>query len=72
MEDIRFVQDSELGVKRIFEDSRPRILSDNESCYISNLFQKFIDDKDKKYVCVTPYYPQSQGKIERYPGYSPD
>ena len=50
----------------ISETNRPRLLSDNGSCYISNEFQKFIDDNDMKHVRGAPYHPQTQGKIERY------
>ena len=50
----------------ISETNRPRLLSDNGSCYISNEFQKFIDDNDMKHVRGAQYHPQSRGKIERY------
>ena len=48
------------------EGNRPRLLSDNGSCYISNEFSKFIDDKKMGHVRGAPYHPQTQGKIERY------
>ena len=53
----------ETGLK---EDNRPRLLSDNGSCYVSNEFSKFIDEQNMAHVRGAPYHPQTQGKIERY------
>jgi transposase InsO family protein len=50
----------------ISEDQRPRLLTDNGSCYISSEFKKFIDEVDLGHVQGAPYHPQTQGKIERY------
>ena len=46
--------------------NRPRLLSDNGSCYVSNEFSKFIHDQKMSHVRGAPYHPQTQGKIERY------
>ena len=46
--------------------NRPRLLSDNGSCYISNDLKKFIKDKEMDHVRGRPNHPQTQGKIERY------
>jgi len=48
------------------ESNRPRLLSDNGSCYVSNEFGKFISDQKMGHVRGAPYHPQTQGKIERY------
>ena len=48
------------------ENNRPRLLSDNGSCYVSNEFKKFISDQHMGHVQGAPYHPQTQGKIERY------
>jgi len=48
------------------EDKRPRLLSDNGSCYVSNEFKKFVKDEKMGHVKGAPYHPQTQGKIERY------
>lgn len=48
------------------EKNRPRILSDNGSCFISNEFTTFINDQKLVHVRGAPYHPQTQGKIERY------
>jgi transposase InsO family protein len=50
----------------ISQDQRPRLLTDNGSCYISGEFKKFIDEVDLGHVQGAPYHPQNQGKIERY------
>ena len=50
----------------IGKDQRPRLLTDNGSCYISGEFKKFIEDVDLGHVQGAPYHPQTQGKIERY------
>jgi transposase InsO family protein len=48
------------------EKQRPRLLSDNGSCYVSQEFKKFISDEEMDHVQGAPYHPQTQGKIERY------
>jgi putative transposase len=50
----------------IDQEQRPRLLTDNGSCYISKEFKKFIEDEDPGHVQGAPYHPQTQGKIERY------
>lgn len=51
------------GLKK---DERPRLLSDNGSCFISAEFQLFVNDELNSHVRGAPYHPQTQGKIERY------
>ena len=48
------------------KDQRPRLLSDNGSCFISSEFQAFVNDELSSHVRGAPYHPQTQGKIERY------
>jgi transposase InsO family protein len=48
------------------ERNRPRLLSDNGSCYISSEFKIFISDKEMGHVRGAPYHPQTQGKVEGY------
>jgi len=50
----------------ISEYNRPRVLSDNRSCYISREFQTFIDDNEMDHVRGVLYHLQTQAKIERY------
>ncbi len=46
--------------------SRPKLLSDNGSCYVSNQLADYLQDLDIKHVRGRPLHPQTQGKIERY------
>lgn len=45
---------------------KPRLLSDNGSCYISNELSEYLDDQDIDHIRGRPCHPQTQGKIERY------
>jgi len=62
---MRSVEDAlqETGLQK---SNRPRLLSDNGSCYVSNEFSTFISNKEMGHVRGAPYHPQTQGKIERY------
>jgi len=45
---------------------KPRLLSDNGSCYISSDLKSFLDKRGITQVHGRPGHPQTQGKIERY------
>jgi transposase InsO family protein/transposase-like protein len=60
------VVEQALQITGLSKDNRPRLLSDNGSCYVSNAFKEFIDQKNMGHVQGAPYHPQTQGKIERY------
>ena len=45
---------------------KPKLLSDNGSCYIANDFKAYLESQDIKHVRGRPNHPQTQGKIERY------
>lgn len=47
-----------------FPEARPRIISDNGLQVIVYDFKAFIRVAGMTYVCMSPYYPQSNGKIE--------
>jgi len=49
-----------------FPDARPRIISDNGPQFISKDFKEFIRVSSMTHVKTSPYYPQSNGKLERY------
>ena len=51
-----------------FPDARPRIISDNGSQYLAREFKEFIRTAAMTHVKTSPYYPQSNGKIERFHG----
>jgi transposase InsO family protein len=49
-----------------FPDARPRIISDNGPQFIAKDFKEFIRISGMTHVKTSPYYPQSNGKLERY------
>jgi transposase InsO family protein len=49
-----------------FPQARPRIISDNGPQFIARDFKEFIRIAGMTHVRTSPYYPQSNGKIERW------
>jgi putative transposase len=49
-----------------YPDARPRIISDNGPQFIARDFKEFIRICGMTHVRISPYYPQSNGKIERW------
>ncbi|MBC8379106.1 MAG: IS3 family transposase [Planctomycetes bacterium] len=49
-----------------FPDAKPRIISDNGPQFIAKDFKEFIKVSGMTHVRTSPYYPQSNGKLERY------
>lgn len=49
-----------------YPDARPRIISDNGPQFIARDFKEFIRVCGMTHVRTSPYYPQSNGKIERW------
>jgi transposase InsO family protein len=49
-----------------FPGVTPRIISDNGPQFIANDFKQFIRICGMTHVRTSPYYPQSNGKIERF------
>jgi putative transposase len=49
-----------------FPDVKPRIISDNGPQFIAKDFKEFIRLCGMTHVKTSPYYPQSNGKIERW------
>ena len=47
----------------IVKDQRPRLLTDNGSCYISGEFKKFIEEVDLGHVQGAPYHPRRKAKL---------
>jgi len=54
------------GVNRVKVRHRPRLLSDNGPCYVSDELRKYLEDKEMDHTRGAPYHPMTQGKIERY------
>ena len=51
-----------------FPTARPRIISDNGPQFIARDFKEFIRLTGITHVRTSPYYPQSNGKLERWHG----
>ena len=52
--------------KEQYPEARPRVISDNGPQFISKDFKEFIRISGMDHVRTSPYYPQSNGKIERW------
>jgi len=52
--------------RELFPDATPRIISDNGPQFIAKDFKEFIRICGMTHVKTSPYYPQSNGKIERW------
>ncbi len=54
------------GLEHVLVEHRPRLLSDNGSCYVSGELRAFLEQKHMEHTHSAPYHPMTQGKIERY------
>jgi putative transposase len=64
-------RDIEIIIQRAREkypEAKPRIISDNGPQFIARDFRDFIRICGMTHVRTSPYYPQSNGKIERWHG----
>ncbi len=62
-------QDVECVLERAKElnaDARPRVISDNGPQFIAKDFKEYIRISGMSHVRISRYYPQSNGKIERW------
>lgn len=62
-------QDVEIIIQRAheaFPDARPRLISDNGPQFVARDFKLFVRQLGLQHVRTSPYYPQSNGKIERW------
>src|SRR5262245_30545448 len=53
--------------KELHPEAWPRIISDNGPQFIAKDFKEFVRISGMTHVRTSPYYPQSNGKIERSP-----
>ena len=51
-----------------FPGKKPRIISDNGSQFTARDFKQFVRMVGITHVRTSPYYPQSNGKLERWHG----
>ena len=54
------------GLDQVLVEHRPRLLSDNGSCYVSGELRSFLESRHIEHTHSAPYHPMTQGKIERY------
>lgn len=54
------------GARERFPDQKPRVISDNGPQFIARDFKEYIRIAGMSHVRTSPYYPQSNGKIERW------
>jgi transposase InsO family protein len=52
--------------REAYPDARPRVISDNGPQFLAKDFKEFIRFAGMTHVKTSPYYPQSNGKIERW------
>ena len=54
------------AAKEKYPDATPRIISDNGPQFVAKDFKEFIRLSGMTHVRTSPYYPQSNGKLERW------
>ena len=54
------------GVDQVHVVHRPRLLSDNGPCYVSQALGTYLTEHGLTHTRGAPYHPMTQGKIERY------
>ncbi len=62
-------RDAELVIQRakeLYPEAKPRIISDQGGQFRSDDFRRFVTDIEATRVMTSPYYPQSNGKLERF------
>ncbi len=54
------------GVEHVRVVLRPRLLSDNGACFVSQELKRYLERHEIRHVRTKAYHPMTQGKIERY------
>lgn len=66
-EDVKRTVNTAIEKARLKSKAKPKLLSDNGPCYVSNELKTYLKEALKmKQVHGRPMHPQTQGKIERY------
>lgn len=65
-DDAQRVVSKALAITGLRPDERPKLLSDNGSCYVSGDLKEFLEEESITHIRGKPLHPQTQGKIERY------
>jgi transposase InsO family protein/transposase-like protein len=67
VEDVKRTVDRAIIKAKLVTKERPRLLSDNGSCYIASELKTYLrKNHDISQIHGRPMHPQTQGKIERY------
>jgi len=67
VDDVKRTVDNAIVKAKLITKQRPRLLSDNGSCYIATELKSYLKDQyQMEQVHGRPNHPQTQGKIERY------
>jgi putative transposase len=54
--------------KELYPAARPRVITDNGKQFVARDFKAFIRLSGMSHVRTSPYYSQSNGKLERFHG----
>lgn len=66
-EDVKRTVDKAIRKAKLITKQRPKLLSDNGSCYIASDLKSYLKDNlGMDQIHGRPMHPQTQGKIERY------
>jgi transposase InsO family protein len=67
VQDVKRTVDRAIVKAKIVTKQRPKLLSDNGSCYIASELKTYLNDfHNMAQIHGRPFHPQTQGKIERY------
>jgi putative transposase len=66
VEDVQRCVEKALTIAGLQNGQRPKLLSDNGSCYIAVEMKEYLHSKGVKPINGRANHPQTQGKIERY------
>jgi transposase-like protein len=65
-EDVMDTIDEAMLKSSLKPNEKPKLLSDNGSCYIANDFKDYLKSREINHIRGSVRHPQTQGKIERY------
>lgn len=65
-EDVKRTIATAMKQAKVLSKQKPKLLSDNGSCYISAELKEYLSQQGITQVHGRPMHPQTQGKIERY------
>lgn len=65
-EDVKRTVATAMKQAKVLSKQKPKLLSDNGSCYISAELKEYLSQQGITQVHGRPMHPQTQGKIERY------